>query len=223
MAPKRLSQKLRHEKRALKKGHKIIAGVDEVGRGPLAGPVVACAVILNDYHFDQEINDSKALSPKKRLLAYQEIIQKATIGISLVDQEVIDRINIRRATILAMEQAVINMGVEPDLILIDGRLKLDLPYNQEHIIGGDSKSLSIAAASIMAKVARDALMVDYHSIYPAYRFDLHKGYGTRYHIGAIEKHGPSPIHRKSFNIKSLSKELPMSLRGAPKLRGDAAI
>lgn len=176
-----------------------------MGRGPLAGPVVACAVILNDYNFDQEINDSKALSPKKRLLAYQEIIQKATIGISLVDQEVIDRINIRRATILAMEEAVINMGIEPDLILIDGRLKLDLPYKQEHIIGGDSKSISIAAASIIAKVARDALMIDYHSIYPAYRFDLHKGYGTRYHIGAIEKHGPSPIHRKSFNIKSLSK------------------
>ncbi|MFH1753329.1 MAG: ribonuclease HII [Candidatus Omnitrophota bacterium] len=194
---------MRHEKKARKKGHNLIAGVDEAGRGPLAGPVVAAAVVIHDYDFLNEINDSKILSPKKRLLAYNEIIKRSTIGISLVDEEIIDRINIRRATMLAMEEAVINLSLEPDILLIDGMLKLDLPYEQQHIIRGDSQSLSIAAASIIAKVTRDTLMVTYHSLYPRYRFDLHKGYGTKTHISAIRKHGLSPIHRKTFKLHSI--------------------
>jgi ribonuclease HII len=193
---------LRHEKKARKKGYNIIAGVDEAGRGPLAGPVVASAVIIHDYDFISEINDSKQLSPKKRFIAYREIVEKATIGISLVDEDTIDRINIRRATMLAMEEAVINLSLVPDLLLIDGRLKLDLPYKQKHIIRGDTQSVSIAAASIIAKVTRDSLMLTYHDMYPHYRFDLHKGYGTEKHIKALRKHGPSPIHRKTFKIHS---------------------
>jgi len=193
---------LRYERKARKKGHSIIAGVDEAGRGPLAGPVVAAAVVIHDHAFINEINDSKLLTPKKRLLAYNEIIKRSTVGISLVDEEIIDRINIRRATILAMEEAVIHLNLEPDILLIDGRLKLDLPYKQQHIIRGDSQSLSIAAASIIAKVTRDSLMITYHSLYPRYRFDLHKGYGTKIHISAIKKHGLSPIHRKTFKIHS---------------------
>jgi len=195
---------LRYEKRARKKGYKVIAGIDEAGRGPLAGPVVACAVIIKDLDFSSRIDDSKKLSPARRLAAYKEIIEKAHIGISMVDEDIIDSVNIRRATIMAMEEAVINLGVEPDILLIDGDLKLDLPYRQEQIIKGDSKSVSIAAASIIAKVARDALMIDFHKIYPQYRFDLHKGYGTRRHIEAIARHGLSPIHRRSFRIHSKS-------------------
>jgi ribonuclease HII len=193
---------LRYEKKAQKKGYKVIAGIDEAGRGPLAGPVVACAVIINDFDFSSRIDDSKKLSPARRLAAYQEIIQRATIGISMVDEDVIDSINIRQATIMAMEEAVINLGVDPDILLIDGNISLDLPFRQECIIKGDAKSLSIAAASIIAKVARDSLMVDYHSLYPQYRFDLHKGYGTKFHISAIFRHGLSPIHRKTFHIHS---------------------
>jgi ribonuclease HII len=201
MPKRRRANLTRHEKKARKKGHNTIAGVDEAGRGPLAGPVVAAAVILDRYDLDAEINDSKALSPKKRRNAYHQIINNATVGISLIDEDVIDSINIRRATIMAMEEAVINLGVDPDIILIDGRLKLDLPYEQEHIIRGDAQSVSIAAASIVAKVARDALMLGFHNLYPEYRFDLHKGYGTKLHISAIRKHGLSPIHRKTFKVK----------------------
>jgi len=197
---------LRYEKKAQKKGYKVIAGIDEAGRGPLAGPVVACAVIINDLHFSSRIDDSKKLSPARRLAAYQEIIQRATIGISMVDEDVIDSINIRQATIMAMEEAVINLGVDPDMLLIDGNISLDLPFRQECIIQGDAKSLSIAAASIIAKVARDSLMMDYHSLYPQYRFDLHKGYGTKFHISAIFRHGLSPIHRKTFRIHNCSTQ-----------------
>ncbi len=193
----------RHEKKARRKGHRIIAGIDEVGRGPLAGPVVATAVILEETEFICEINDSKLLSPKKRLAAYREIMKKATVGIGMIDEDVIDSVNIRRATIMAMEEAVINMGVEPDILLIDGDIKLDLPYHQESIIRGDSKSISIAAASIIAKVFRDSLMRAYHKEYPKYGFDKHKGYGTKMHIKALKIHGPSPIHRKSFKVKNV--------------------
>ncbi len=195
---------LHHEKRARKKGFELIAGIDEVGRGPLAGPVVASAVIITDLNFIHEINDSKQLSPKKRNLAYSEILNNAIIGIGMAGEDVVDAMNIRRATILAMEKAVMNLGIKPDFLLIDGRIKLNLPYPQKHIIRGDSKSLSIAAASIIAKVTRDTLMMTYHSIYPKYRFDLHKGYGTKTHMKRIVKHGLSPIHRKTFRLKKLS-------------------
>ena len=192
---------LRHEKRARSKGFSLIAGIDEAGRGPLAGPVVASAVIIKDHSFNCEINDSKILTPKKRLLAYREIVKKAIIGIGIVSEEIIDTINIRQSTILAMEEAVNNLRTAPDILLIDGRLKLNFSYPQKHIIRGDSKSISIAAASIIAKVTRDSLMGEYHDIYPRYRFDRHKGYGTRFHIETIKKHGLSPIHRKTFKIR----------------------
>lgn len=194
-----------HEKRAKNNGYNFIAGIDEAGRGPLAGPVVASAVIIKTPQFSCEINDSKRLSPKKRLLAYQEIIKKAAIGIGIIDEKIIDRINIRQATIMAMEEAVKALNIKPDLLLIDGMIRLNLPYSQKHIKGGDSKSLSIAAASIIAKVTRDTLMFDYHKRYPQYRFDLHKGYGTKLHIKVLKRHGPSPIHRKTFKVKSLLK------------------
>lgn len=205
MPKSRPSPTLRHEKTAKKKGFELIAGIDEAGRGPLAGPVVASAVIIKDHEprFACEINDSKLLSPKKRILAYHEILKKAAIGIGIIDEDTIDSINIRRATILAMEEAVINLGVEPDLLLIDGIMPLGLPYKQKCIIRGDAKSVSIAAASIVAKVIRDSLMLEYHKLYPQYRFDLHKGYGTKTHIRLLKKHGPSPIHRTSFKVKAI--------------------
>jgi len=191
---------LRHEKKARRRGHLLIAGIDEAGRGPLAGPVVASAVILKDHRFTSYINDSKQLTPKMRLLAFQEIRKKAVIGIAMIGEAIIDRINIRQATLMAMREAVLCLAVEPDCLLIDGRDGIDLPYPQERIKGGDAQSLSIAAASIVAKVTRDALMREYHGLYPIYRFDLHKGYGTKIHIAAIRKHGRSPIHRLSFKI-----------------------
>ncbi len=191
----------RHEKRARKKGYRLIAGIDEAGRGPLAGPVVASAVIIKDPIFICEINDSKRLSPKKRLIAYQEIIKKSIVGIGIVREDIIDEINIRQATIKAMEEAVKNLGIMPDILLIDGRIKLNLPYRQKNIIAGDSKSASIAAASIIAKVTRDSIMCEYHKIFSRYRFDRHKGYGTKYHIKTLKKHGPTPIHRRSFKVK----------------------
>jgi len=195
---------LKPERQAQKKGHNLIAGIDEAGRGPLAGPVVASAVIIKDTSFTCEINDSKKLTPKKRLRAFHEIVQKAIVGISIIGEEAIDRVNIRQASILAMENAVNSLALKPDMLLIDGLLKLNIPYKQTPIIRGDSKSLSIAAASIVAKVVRDCIMVDYHSLYPQYNFHIHKGYGTRNHIKALRKHGPSPIHRTTFKIKAKS-------------------
>ena len=190
----------RHEKRARKKGFNLIAGIDEAGRGPLAGPVVASAVIIKSRQFISRIDDSKKLTPRMRLIAYREIREKAVIGIGIISEKVIDRINIRRATIMAMEEAVKGLGIEPDLLLIDGRMRIGLPFEQKPIKGGDAKSLSIAAASIIAKVTRDTIMLDYHKRYPKYRFDLHKGYGTLRHRRAIKRHGSSPIHRKTFRV-----------------------
>lgn len=202
MATRRPRLMLSHEKRARGRGFTAIAGIDEAGRGPLAGPVVASAVILTDLEFTHKIDDSKKLSPVKRELAYQEIITKAIVGIGTAGEDIIDRINIRKATILAMENAVANLGVDPDYLLIDGRLELDLPHKQKSIIRGDSASLSIAAASIVAKVTRDRIMSSYHKLYPGYRFDLHKGYGTKSHIMRIKRFGLSPIHRRTFKLKN---------------------
>lgn len=190
------------EKRARKKGHNLIAGIDEAGRGPLAGPVVASAVILKDLNFTCEIDDSKRLTPKKRFRASTEICDKAVIGVGIVSEQIIDKINIRQATIMAMEEAVSNLNVEPDILLIDGNIKLNLPCPQKPIIRGDARSASIAAASIIAKVTRDLMMHDYHKKYPQYRFDLHKGYGTRLHIKRLKRYGISPIHRRTFKVKT---------------------
>ena len=176
-----------------------MAGVDEAGRGPLAGPVVAAALLLKKTSFRNRIDDSKRLTPKARLLAYREIIKKAWVGIGIVDEKVIDRVNIYNATAAAMEQAIRRLAVKPDFILVDGRMRLNYPCRKSYIIDGDSKSLSIACASIVAKVTRDNIMARFHKKYPQYGFICHKGYATREHLRRLKKHGPSPIHRFSFN------------------------
>jgi ribonuclease HII len=198
---------LYHERKANSRGFRRIAGLDEAGRGPVAGPVVAASLILKKTRFRARIDDSKKLTPKARELAYGEIREKAWIGIGIVSEKVIDRINIYRATALAMEEAIKNLGVKPDYLLIDGRVKLNCSYEKSHIIRGDSKSLSIAAASIIAKVTRDKIMCRFHKKYPRYGFSCHKGYATREHIRRLMKYGPSPIHRASFNpVKTLIEE-----------------
>ncbi len=176
----------------------MIAGVDEAGRGPLAGPVVAGAVILKGFDFISEINDSKKLSAKKRETAYKEIMRKAFVGIGIVGEKTIDEINIYRATIKAMEEAIANLDIPPDYVIVDGRMKLPTVCPLQCIVRGDSQSLSIAAASIIAKVTRDRIMSEHDRLYPQYGFCRHKGYPTRAHKKALKDHGPSPIHRMSF-------------------------
>ncbi len=191
-------QKLLHERKASKEGFKCIAGIDEAGRGPLAGPVVAAAVILKNTNFKAKIEDSKKLSALQREKAYQEIIYKAEIGLGIVSHKIIDRINIYKATILAMEKAVTSLSIKPDILLIDGKISLNLPCPQKSIINGDNQSCSIAAASIVAKVTRDKIMEEYSREYPQYGFKEHKGYGTKKHFLNLEKFGPCPIHRFTF-------------------------
>lgn len=189
---------LLHERKLSNSGYESVAGVDEAGRGPLAGPVVAGAVILRSHDFRNEINDSKKLSHKKRKAAYSEIVKKAAVGIGIVGEKRIDEINIYRATIEAMQSAIANLETPPDYIIVDGRMRLATKPPIKCIVGGDSKSLSIAAASIIAKVTRDEIMLSYHDMYPQYGFASHKGYPTKAHKAALKKHGPSPIHRMSF-------------------------
>jgi ribonuclease HII len=186
------------ERRLWIKG-KLPAGVDEAGRGPLAGPVVAAAVIFPQGCWLDGINDSKKLSPKKREELFYEIKKSAlTTAIAIIKPEIIDQINILRASLLAMEQAVKKLDTRPDYILIDGNYPIRTQIQQETMIKGDAKCCSIAAASILAKVTRDAIMDDYHLLYPQYNFKQHKGYPTREHLEAIRKFGHSPIHRKTF-------------------------
>ena len=194
----KLKRFLRHERSLSRSGYTLIAGVDEAGRGPLAGPVVACAVILKELYFENGIDDSKKLSPKKREKAYPEIFKKAFVGIGIVDEKTIDSINIYRATIKAMEEALSNLRVCPDYVIVDGRVRLSAKCPIKCIIRGDSESLSIAAASIVAKVTRDRIMVEYEKKYPQYGFGAHKGYPTKRHKEALLRHGPVEIHRKSF-------------------------
>ncbi len=197
---------LTYERQAYLEGFELLAGIDEVGRGPLAGPVVAAAVILppdiNDETVRKElsgIKDSKKLSPPQRRRAYHLIQKKAIgIGIGVVDEKTIDEINILQATYRAMRQALANLTPCPGYLLIDGIHIPGINLPQHAIKKGDSLSLSIAAASIIAKVTRDDWMEQLHELYPAYNFASHKGYGTREHLKAIEKHGPCPIHRRSF-------------------------
>lgn len=195
----RLKTLLRLEKSLNNAGQKFIAGIDEAGRGPLAGPVVAGAVILKRSDFKERIDDSKKLSAKRRELAYREIIKKAFVGIGIVDEKTIDKINIYRATIRAMEEAINNLEIPPDYVIVDGRMKIPTKCPIKCVVGGDGKCLSIAAASIIAKVTRDRIMMKYDSLYPQYGFARHKGYGTASHKAALAKHGPSPIHRRSFH------------------------
>ena len=195
-----------YERIALEAGYKLICGVDEAGRGPLAGPVFAAAVIL-PYNLSIEgINDSKKLSEKKRELLYNKIKKQAiAYNVSLATEEEIDKINILNATLLAMKRAVEGLKVEPDFAIVDGNKTPDLCINSKTIVKGDSLSASIAAASILAKVERDRLMKKLSEKYPQYGFEKHKGYGTKLHIESIKTYGPSQIHRKSFLKKILGE------------------
>ena len=177
-----------------------IAGVDEVGRGPLAGPVVSSAVILPKNIDIPGINDSKKLSEKRREFLFDEIKEKAvSIGIGIISEKEIDEINILQATYKAMRVALADLNQLPDIVLVDGNEANIGDYKQVNIIKGDQKSISIAAASIIAKVTRDRMMIKYDDIYPEYGFKNHKGYGTKFHIDALKKHYATPIHRRSFN------------------------
>lgn len=187
------------ESKASHQGFKNIAGIDEAGRGPLAGPVVAAAVILPSRVNIPGLNDSKKLSANKREELFPKIQEiSVTFGLAVVDQKVIDKINILQAARLAMKQAVETLKITPGLLLIDGNQKIDSTLNQWAIVKGDSRSLSIAAASVLAKVTRDRIMDGYHKLYPQYEFNRHKGYGTRLHRNLIQEHGPCPIHRRTF-------------------------
>lgn len=189
------------------KKHNHLAGVDEAGRGPLAGPVVAAAVILKKNFYNPEINDSKQLSPKKREKLYRIITDVAlSYSFGIVGPDTIDKINILNATKHAMRQAIDGLKIVPNIVLIDAITLTDLPFQQLAIIKGDTLSLSIAAASILAKVKRDNIMRQYHEQYPVYQFNRHKGYPTKLHRSRIQEHGPCPIHRKSFRLLSLDNE-----------------
>lgn len=177
----------------------LVCGIDEVGRGPFAGPVVACAVILPKDCSILYVNDSKKLSEKKREELYDIIMEKAVaVGIGLRDNERIDEINILQATYEAMQDAVAKLSVKPAVLLNDAVTIPKIEIKQVPIIKGDAKSISIACASIIAKVTRDRMMYEYDSLYPGYEFGKNKGYGTAAHIEALQKLGPTPIHRKSF-------------------------
>jgi ribonuclease HII len=187
------------EKEATQKGYRDIAGIDEAGRGPLAGPVVSAAVILSPTNQLTGVSDSKKLTPKKRALLYEQIYAHAvSIGIGIVDAIEIDRINILQASLLSMAIAAENLRPQPDCLLIDGTFEIPSNLPQKPIAKGDSLSISIAAASIIAKVTRDRLMERYNDYYPQFGFPQHKGYPTKAHKKAIRKFGFSPIHRKSF-------------------------
>jgi len=187
-----------YENELYNKNITLIAGVDEVGRGPLIGPVVAAAVILPKDFFMEEINDSKKLSEKKRDSLYPIIMENAlSVGIGVIDENIIDKVNIYEATKLAMIDAINNLSIKPEHILIDA-MKLDISIPYTSIVKGDAKSISIAAASIIAKVTRDKMMYDLNKEHPEYDLGNNKGYGTKKHIEAIKKYGVLKEHRKTF-------------------------
>lgn len=201
----RLEKMLTYEKELYAQGIQLIAGVDEVGRGPLAGPVVAAAVILPNNCKIPGLNDSKKIPKSKHQAIYQAVLDQAiSVGIGVKDNHVIDQVNIYEATKLAMLEAIHELEPQPQHLLIDA-MKLDLPISQTSIIKGDANSLSIAAASIVAKVTRDQMMAAYNQEYPGYDFAQNAGYGTTKHLEGLEKQGVSPIHRRSFEpIKSMT-------------------
>jgi ribonuclease HII len=198
----RLQKMLREENKLQQQGYHLIAGLDEAGRGPLAGPVLAAAVILRPGMTFQHLNDSKQLTAKRREFLFEQIIVEAkAYGLGSATPEEIDHLNIHEASLLAMERALEKMSQEPDFILVDGFPLRCSPCKQKAIIGGDTLSLSIAAASVLAKVARDEIMQKLHKIYPQYGFNRNKGYGTSEHRQAIANYGLCPEHRKSFRLK----------------------
>jgi ribonuclease HII len=201
------------ERKAIALG-KIVCGVDEAGRGPLAGPVIAAAVVLDPSRIPKGLNDSKQLNEAKREALFDAIMASASVGIGVVEAGVIDRINILQATLLAMRQAVMQLSHAPHLALVDGNRKPPLPCDVETIIKGDGKCSSIAAASIIAKVTRDRMMLVLDAQYPLYGFSNHKGYGTEEHLAAIAAHGPCPLHRRSFSpfkVDSETQQLALGL------------
>ncbi|OQW97927.1 MAG: ribonuclease HII [Desulfobacteraceae bacterium A6] len=190
---------LAYEMDACEKGYAKIAGIDEAGRGPIAGPVVSAAVIIPLSSYIEGVTDSKQLTPKKRDLLYKIIYEHAlSVGIGIVDPAEIERINILKASLLSMAMAVQNLSPQPDFLLVDGIFQIPYALPQMAVPRGDCLSLSVAAASIIAKVTRDRLMEKYHYEYPEYGFDRHKGYPTREHKEAVRRFGCCPIHRKSF-------------------------
>ncbi len=198
----RLDNMLKLENEAYDKGYKYICGVDEAGRGPLCGPVVAAAVILHKDAHIEGVNDSKKLTEKKREKLFDDIMQNAVaVGIGMSDVDVIEKINILGATKEAMKEAITNLSVTPDYVLIDGNQDINIEIDRKTVISGDALSESIAAASIIAKVTRDRMLKQYDEEYPEYGFAKHKGYGTKQHIEAIKEHGLTPIHRPSFCTK----------------------
>ncbi|MGO9612585.1 MAG: ribonuclease HII [Dissulfurispiraceae bacterium] len=195
---------------SIRKGRfKVIAGVDEAGRGPLAGPVVAAAVILSDEIRINGIRDSKKVPSKERELLFKKIVlYSRAVGIGIAEVGEIEQANILWATKLAMRKAVIDLREKPDILLIDALTLPSLGVEQLPIVKGDAKSASIAAASIIAKVVRDRIMAHFHLVYPQYGFDSHKGYGTKAHLHKISQYGPCPIHRRGFR-GVMSLELPL--------------
>jgi ribonuclease HII len=195
----RLDNMLVYENELNDQGFNYVCGVDEAGRGPLCGPVVTAAVILKKDVYIEGINDSKKLTEKKRELLYDKIIENClSYNITCCDVDIIEDINILNATKLSMKNSVEGLSIKTDYVLIDGNQKIDIKTNQKTIVSGDSKSLSIAAASILAKVYRDRLLLEYDKKYPEYNFAKHKGYGTKEHIENIKKYGLCEIHRNSF-------------------------
>ena len=198
---------LEYENKAYDEGFLTVCGIDEAGRGPLAGPVYAAAVILPKGHIVEGVNDSKKISEKKRELLFYKIISECVCySVGVATEQEIDELNILQATFLAMRRAVDGLDLKPDIALIDGNKKPGLDIVEWDIIKGDSKSANIAAASILAKVSRDRYMLEMSEKYPQYQFEKHKGYGTKLHYEMIEKYGISPIHRKTFLKKILNNE-----------------
>jgi ribonuclease HII len=198
------------EAQATRRGFRRIAGVDEAGRGPLAGPVVAAAVILPDGLLLPNVNDSKQLTAEVREELFDIISREAlAVGVGIGDHLLVDRINILQATLSAMRDAILCLDPQPDFLLIDGISSIPMNIQQRTIKKGDSLSLSIAAASIIAKVTRDRMMTEYDALYPGYGFANHKGYGAASHLAAIASLGPSPIHRKSF--RGVKEHVPAEL------------
>ena len=203
----RLEQMFLIEREYQKRGYTAIAGVDEAGRGPLAGPVFAAAVILPEGCLIEGLNDSKKISPKKREALFDRIVKEArAFAIAEASVEEIDRMNIREATSLAMNRAIRGLKLSPDFVLVDGNYIGGCPVAHECVVKGDAKSANIAAASILAKVSRDRLLLKLAEEYPEYGFEKHKGYGTKIHVEALLKFGPTPIHRKTFLKKILGNE-----------------
>jgi ribonuclease HII len=181
-------------------GYSLIAGIDEAGRGPLAGPVIAAAVILPEDVELKGVQDSKKMTPRAREEAFSLIEKRAiSFSVGMVEPSEIDQINILRATLKAMKQAVLDLDPQPDFLLIDGTGHVELPIQQRCIVRGDQQCLSISAASVMAKVYRDRMMCSYHELYPQYGFSSNKGYGTPRHLAAIARYGPCSIHRFTFS------------------------